>query len=381
MAPVRSVATEQEVHSLPAYRRLGFLNGLLIGLALALGIWGFEAIRLARLPIPLQYPALILSSLGLILLCGFAGWLSSRSGSVGRTFLVWLAAAIAIAVLIDYLPHYGRTLAVWLADRRFWGLEIYPIAADVSVAALVLASLFIILLLITLALLQDYRLERIYSELGEGERLTAAAWFLLLLPLPLVAGAGLLTNSMRTDPTVAAVDLVHRAIQTNLAREGDLFQLGLEEGINYNALRGVRDQLSPTYSLKIGEVDQQTLTTFIVAHFGNGAWINCRVINEQLSFCYDAAPPYTTGLASLITGETVPEACPGCLPQVENEWLMWLRSRGQRFDGRPQIYRLAQWGRYTLMRAEAANGEYAIECWFEGVSPVRLERCVELGAQ
>lgn len=381
MAPVRSVAAEPEVYSLPAYRRLGLLNGLLIGLALALGIWGFEAIRLSGLPMPLQYPALILSSLGLILLCGFAGWLSSGSGSIGRAFLVWLAAAVAVAILIDYLPHYGRTLAVWLADRRFWGLEIYPIAADVTIAALVLAGLFIILLLITLALLQDYRLERIYGELGEGERLTAAAWFLLLLPLPLVAGAGLLTNSMRADPTVAAVDLVHRAIQTNLAREGDLFQLGLEDGINYNALRGVRDQLSPAYSLKIGEVDQGTLTTFVVAHFANGAWVNCRVINQQLSFCYDAAPPYTIGLASLITGEVVSGECPGCLPQVENEWLTWLHTRGERFDGRPQIYRLAQWGRYVLMRAEAADETYAIECWFEGVSRVRLQHCAEAGEQ
>lgn len=392
MAPVHSVKNrksdeaskvfaEQELPSRPGYRRLGLLNGLLIGLALALGLWGFEAVRLASLPIPLPFPAFILSSLSLVLLCGFAGWLSSHSGGAGRAFLIWLIVAAIIAVLIDYLPNYGRTLAVWLADRRFWGLQVYPVAADVTIGGLVLAGIFIILTLIVLALLQDYRLERVYSELGENEHLTAIAWFLLLLPLPLVAGAGFITNYIRTDATAAAVALVDKAIQTNLTHEGDLFQLGLEEGISYNALRGVRDQLSTVYSLRIGEVDQETVTTFVVAHFSNGAWINCRVINEQLSFCYDAAPPYTIGLESLITGSEVPEDCRGCLPQVEDELADWLQARGDRFDGRPEIYRLAQWGRYALMRAEAENGEFAIECWFEGVSQVRLQRCVEAGEQ
>ena len=41
---------EPEQHTRPAYRRLGLLNGLLIGLALGLGAWALEIVRVARLP-------------------------------------------------------------------------------------------------------------------------------------------------------------------------------------------------------------------------------------------------------------------------------------------------------------------------------------------
>jgi hypothetical protein len=369
--------SDQELHQQPGYQKLGFLNGLLIGLALALGSWGLEALRLASLPVPLQYTGLIFGSLAVILLCGLAGWLSSRLGKTGMTFLIWLAAAGLISILIGYLPSYGRTLAVWLAEPRFFGLNIYPFAVG-SIAGLLLAGLFVIVLLAILAILQEYRLEGIYRELGSNERLTRAAWFLLLLPVPVAIIVGFISNSTRSNEGMGSLQLVHQAIQVNLTYEGDLFQLGLADGISYNALRGVRGKLSPQYSLMIGEVEPESATTFVVAHFGNGAWVNCRLLGGQLSFCYDAAPPYTTGLASFIMGTEAPEDCRGCLPGASDEWQAWLQARRAEFGDAPQIYRLAQWGSYVLMRAESAAGDYAVECWFQGINSVRLERCIEV---
>jgi hypothetical protein len=369
--------SDQELHEQPSYQRLGLLNGLLIGLALALGSWGLEALRLSSLPVLLQYPGLIFGGLAVILLCGLAGWLSSRLGKTGMTFLIWLAAAVLISILIGYLPSYGRTLAVWLADPRFFGLNIYPFAAG-SIAGLLFAGLFVIVLLAVLAILQEYRLEGIYRELGNNERLTRAAWFLLLLPVPIVIIVGFISNNTRSNEGMGSLQLVHQAIQVNLTHEGDLFQLGLADGISYNALRGVRDKLSPQYSLMIGEVEPESATTFVVAHFGNGAWVNCRLLGGQLSFCYDAAPPYTAGLASLIMDTEIPEDCRGCLPVVSGEWQTWLQARRAEFGGEPQIYRLAQWGSYVLMRAESATSNYAVDCWFQGINSVRLERCIEV---
>jgi hypothetical protein len=133
--------------------------------------------------------------------------------------------------------------------------------------------------------------------------------------------------------------------------------------------------MSPNYSLLIGGVDADTLTTIVVADFDNGAWIACRIINGQLNYCYDAAPPYITGLASLIRGEPVPEDCLGCLPRVEEGTADWLRQQGDILGDDPQIERLAQKGGYVLMGITSETGDQALDCWFNGMSPVTLERC------
>jgi hypothetical protein len=202
--------------------------------------------------------------------------------------------------------------------------------------------------------------------------------FLLLWPLIFVALAGFVTNNIAGDKSARDALMVQEAISTGRTYGGDLFQLGLDRGLNYSAISGVREQMSPTYSLLIGGVNADSFTTFVVAHFDNDAWITCRIINGQLNFCYDAAPPYTIGLAALIRGEELPEDCRGCLPRVDEETAAWLRGQHERLGDNPAIERLEQMGGYVLMRATSESGDEAIECWFNNVSPVHLESCVEV---
>ena len=366
----------QDARPRPSSPKLGFLNGLFIGLTLALGVWGLEAVNLAEAPVPLQYPSLIFAAVMLIILHSLTGWISGRLEKIGIVLLVWLVTAVLSSFIIAYQPTFGRTLTVWVADRRFWGLPVYPFTID-SLAAPILAGFFLILVLLFLAFLQNYRLEAVGREVNENGRLQFRAWLLLLFPLPFIIAAGIITRDVVGDPSAQAVQLVHQAIEVGRTYEGDLFALGLREGLNYAALQGVREQMSANYTLGVGGVDPAASLTFVVAHFDNGAWVNCRIISEHLSYCYDAAPPYTVGLTSLITGEAPPETCLGCLPRLRSEWRTWLRSKGANFAGAPQVHRLAQWGGHVLMRAEASD--YALECWFSGISPVQLDRCEEVG--
>jgi hypothetical protein len=361
------------------HQRLGLLNGALIGLALAVGLWGQQVWALSRLPIELPYASVLLGSGALMLLYSVTGWLTARLRQAAVTVLLWLGAAVLSTFIIGYQPSFGRTLAVWLLDRRFWGLPVYPLAVESNWIALgmVLAGFFIILLLSVLSLFQEYRLENVQRELRDNRRLSVSSWRTLLMPLPLVVLAGLITNSIIGTAAWRAVPLVEQAIQVNLTHEGDLFQLGLQEGSNYAALQGVREQLTDQYTLAIAEINPAAVTTIVVAHFDNGAWVNCRVVNDQLSFCYDAAPPYRVGFASLLTGTAVPADCIGCLPVVNDQWQNWLAARRDRLGGEPRISREAQWGSHVLMRATSANGDYLVDCLFEGTGPVRLLHCSE----
>jgi hypothetical protein len=372
-----------EAHTRPVYRRLGLLNGLLIGLALALGAWAFDAIRVAGLPFPLAMLTILAGSLVLVALCGFAGWLTSRLAKSWLSAVLWFLTGIVATLVIGYQPYNGRTWVVWLADRRFWGLDVYPFTLPGTLAGLLVGGLLILLALTVLGLLQNYRLEGMVRELGSNERLTRGVWFRLLWPLPLVALATLVTAGSIENPAVQAVSIIHEVIEvgrTFEGDEGDLFQLGQERGISYSAIRGVRDQLTEQYTLGIGEVNAGTSTVVVVAHFDNGAWINCRVVAGQANFCEDASRPYTTGLIELINGVVAAEDCRNCQPQASEEWQNWLQERQASLGEVPRITRLAQWGGEVLMRVESSAGDMAIECWFTGLQPVQLRSCEEVGS-
>jgi hypothetical protein len=369
-----------EPHQRPGYQKLSLFNGLLIGTALALGSWGQEAARLARVPLQNRYTSLVLSSMALILLCGLAGWFTAWiAGRLERnwlTFLIWLGTAGLCTLIIGYQPYLGRTLAEWVADTQAWGLPIYE-AQGITNIAVMLGGLAIIIILSVLALLQSTRLEQAVNELGHAGQMNSKTWFILLWPMIFVALAAALTSSAQINPAAEAAFTVHKAIEVAQTAEGDLHQLGIEAGVNYSALNAVREQLTENYTLRIGEIDPQSTQTFVLAEFDNGAWINCHTISDQLTFCYDASPPYTTGLLSLITGEAPPENCRGCPPRASDVWQTWLQERAPLLGSDPQFERLGQWGGYVLMRVTAADGSYSFECLFDNMSPVQVASCYE----
>jgi hypothetical protein len=359
------------------YTRLGVRNGWLIGLALALGAWMPQALTLSTAHVRLIYPSLILGTLVLMSLGGLASGLAAWRASGPWGGLVWFLAAGSMTWTIGHLPYEGRSLIVWLADRRFWGLPIYPFSPAAR-ARLMMVGFFVVLLLTILGLLQDYRLQSINSEIEASGRLSSRAWFLLVLPLPLAFGAGLIADNLMNNPTRVAHQLVDKAIRIARTYPGDLFELSLEKGINYNAISGVRDQLSAAYSSFTGEVHLgATNSVVVVTHFDNDAWINCRVTADQLLHCYDASLPYRIGLPALLaTGET-PEDCRRCTIRASDEQRDWLLSRSENWEDPPHVTRLAQWGSYVLMEARSPTAGSAVECLFHGISPVTLDHCRE----
>lgn len=73
--------------------------------------------------------------------------------------------------------------------------------------------------------------------------------------------------------------------------------------------------MSATYTLAVGGIDPDSASTFIIAYFDNGTWVSCRVINDQLSFCADASPPYTSGFAGIIAGDPRPQIASTAAPR------------------------------------------------------------------
>lgn len=360
-----------------AYSRLSLINGLLLGLSVALGIWLPSSIRLLPVPVSFPYASVIIATLLFTVTGAVAGWLSGRWRNVGSVLLIWVAAAAVMALIVGYQSYQLRSVVTWFLDTRFWGRAIYPYYGGPAFALLI-AGFFIFLALAILALLQPYRLEAIENERERKGGLTGTGWRLLLWPVPVLFVVGVLTGSLYGNPA-GPIQEVHQAIQIAQSYEGDLIDLERTSGIKVTALRPVQDQLAGEYTLQFGETNEENASTIVVAHFDSGAWINCRVIAGQLNFCYDARPPYTAGFASLLSGEEPSEEeCRGCVPGVSDEVLAWLAARRSQLGPDPVVDFVEQQGRYVLMRAEAREGGMAIECWFEGFSPVQLESCYEV---
>ena len=96
--------------------------------------------------------------------------------------------------------------------------------------------------------------------------------------------ASYLTANIIADNSWKSIPIIDRVIHVVREYDGDLFALGLDDGINYAAARGVREAFDGEYALSVGAIDADSLTTIIVADFANGAWIHCRFLNDQLNY-------------------------------------------------------------------------------------------------
>jgi hypothetical protein len=357
------------------YLRLGFYNGLLIGLALAAGAWGLDVFYLGATPFQWFYPTLALGCIALMAIGGLGGWLASGTSRMLVSALIWLATAGVMMWVMTHLPYESRTLIVWLSDSRFRGLPIYP-ADDALFGRTLVAALFPAIVLVALGLLQAYRLEGVQTTLTPPQnRLSPRSLFLLSLPLPLVFMAGLIADDIGNKPLRLAPQIVAEVIDTGRTYPGNLAVLSRERGISYTAIAGVRDLMSARYTLQIGEINWEESLVTVAAHFDNGAWIQCRVLVDYLSHCYDANFVYTTGFSALFTGAALPKYCSECVIRLAPQARAWQLANRERLAGEPRLTFEAQAGQYVWMHAEWPESGYTARCLFRGLQSIRLETC------
>jgi hypothetical protein len=356
-------------------QRLGTLAGGLIGLSLAAGMWGADALAMSQAHLPQYYLPVLAGALVVTALGALAGWLAARTARNIVGALLWLAVAVVSVVMAGHLAFEGRTLLAWLADPRFWGLPIYPFDSGAQ-WRLAVGAFFPALVLTALGLVHDYRLEGIRSSLN-AQRLSPRAWLLLLLPLPVVFAAGLAADGQINTPLRQPILAVAQVLEGAAGYTGDLDVLSRQTDLNYSAARRVRAELTPRFRLAYGDIDLgDEQTVVLVADFDNGAWINCTVLVTRVSYCQDALPPYAQGLQLLLAGQPLSQ-CADCQMQAGADWQAWLADHARFTGATPQISRVAQSGSYVIMRAANPGSGYAVECLFHGNRSIELLRCAE----
>ncbi len=379
---VLNLPQEVDHETLPSFRRLGVVQGLLIGLAIAVGFWLPKMWIMARLPVWFPYGGAILSGFAVLLLASFAGWLSSTVRRPLFALLVWLGTAVLICVSLGMLPPIGQNWAVWLADDRFSGLTIVQSPDHLFWWSFVIAGFLMVALLPLMAILQNTNLVSVHQEVVNGHRFNKQVVFRLLLPALLAGFIGALFPDLTTSAPHEALVITNQAIQRVRDYDDELFQLSLDTGFNYNALNGVRDQLDGPYTLLVNEVVDSWSSAMITAHFDSGAWVNCRVnITQQdatyFSFCFDAAIPFTDGMNHLLYDNVPADSCRRCEVTAAATWQTWLQERAALFEAPPAWERVAQHGRFVIIEADTSQNSQ-ISCQLEGSEQVQLISCEEI---
>lgn len=378
---MRALPKEIDYEKSASFHWLGLAYGLLIGLAIALGFWLPKIVVWTSLPIQFPYGGVIVSGLALLLLCGFTGWLTSYLHRPLLPLLVWLATAVLICVALGILPPLGQNWLIWLADERFSGLSIVQSPDHLFWWSFVISGFLLVSILPMMALLQNTNLARVHQELVHGRKLNARAAFSLLVPALLAALIGFLLPDLTTSAPREALVITEQAIQRVREYDGELFQLSLDTGFNYNALDSVSDQLDGPYTLLVNEVVDEWSSAIVTAHFDNGAWVNCRInITQQratyFSFCFDAGIPFTEGMNHLIYDNVPADSCRRCEVAADSTWQIWLQERASSFDEAPTWERVAQYGRFIIIAA-TTNQNSVITCQLEGSEVVQLTSCEE----
>ena len=367
-----AVAHSTAPQALRLLQRLGLISGGLAGLAVSAGAWSLEAASAVTAHMAWILPSLVAGMVLVCLLVSLAGWLTARADSAWAGGLIWLPAALLVTVIVGYLPYTGRTLTIWLIDPSFWGLPIYVI--DATAQARMLAGFFLALCFAFVGITQPDRLESGLAALTPTGRLTGQAVFIVGWPLLFAFAIGWLMDGYINQPLRDPARTLNTAIQVARDYPGDLIAYGRQQGLNYGALTPVRYQLGDRYTLMISDIEMNIgagQTVEVTAEFDNGAWVNCRSFADELSFCEDARPPYFQSFPALLAGDTADDL------QTSDAWRGWLQKHGAKLGPAPRVRRLAQWGSYVLMRAEAPDSGAAVECLFSGIKPVQLERCAD----
>ncbi|MCA9920105.1 MAG: hypothetical protein KC445_19240 [Anaerolineales bacterium] len=372
---------EMDHETLPSFRRLGLVYGFLMGLAIAVGFWLPKMLVMSRLPVWFPYGGAIVSGLAVLLLGSLAGWLSSALRRPLFSLLIWLGTAVLICVSLGVLPPVGQNWAVWLADDRFAGLKVVQSPDHLFWWSFVIAGFVMVSVLPLMSILQNTNLVSVHQEVVYGRRLNRQIVFRLLLPTLLAGFLGALFPDLTTSAPRGAVLITDQAIQRVRDYDGELFELSLDTGFNYNALDSVRGQLDGPYTLLVNEVVDEWSSAIITAHFDSGAWVNCRVNITQedatyFSFCFDAGIPFTDGMNHLVYANVPEDSCRRCEVTADATWRTWLQERAGLFDQPPVWERVAQYGRFVIIQATTANNG-SITCQLEGSEVVTLTSCEE----
>jgi hypothetical protein len=285
MKPLRSdpIATRPDV--LRAKYAYGVWFGIALGLTFSIFAWGIDAYRLQQ--INGLYPWLMFlgGAVPCTLVGGLTGWLAARLDKPIFALILWAVAASIFAWLTVSLPLQILPRLLSLAEPGLTGLLHYryfpEFASRVGVAYAWLVIFVSIAGLLQIPLSESAVFAT--SPLGKFSP--------ILITLVLMAICGTIVDGLNNELLRSPIETVNEAIQFSIDHRGKQIDPAESRKMHLIALRTVQDRITPERKFIVSGYDQFLEQVEILAHFQQ-SWVECLVINNQLSMCHpvDSTP-------------------------------------------------------------------------------------------
>jgi hypothetical protein len=384
-----SAARNRDVESGRLFQSAGIAYGLVFGLSFALIIWGRDAVLLASIGANLAWAKLLLGLPISVLICMLVGWLASLSSSTAVYVVLWAITGALLGWLTGRLPYDGGNVAAWLADRRLWGLPVFPYgeSAQTRTELLLLIGVGIG---IAVGFFESLAVQWAWDRATPRGRMSLQSWAVLLVCIPLVIPAATL-----------AEDLVYQRVRVPQQRVGESVALALsganeeafkQRGLNYFAFDTFYEDLSQNYLIHLAgyrDIGGYTSTQIDVV-FEDGFTLRCETTEvgmflspeHRVLICADISKKYAGWMDDLIhaglTGERRWINDPMRTLNIEEDVISWLRSHDDQLSESYQVTRAGQQGRWVFMAARFDTG-FEMICRFHGTSSIQVDRCEEAG--
>ncbi len=376
-------AQEKLAHAL--FQRIGPYYGLIFGISFALFTWGYDSYILVSNSAAYAWVKLLLSFPIVLGLSVLTGWLASRSFSVGISATLWAIAGGLLGMLAGHLPFAGYNLAVWLADERFWGMDIFHYSYSAEVRTTILVFTLSVLGAI-IGVAERQILERVWDNaffIGDGAskkakvKAVSLVWLLLCIPLALLTAV--VTTELINQPLNEPQRVVGRLVQ--LANEGDV-ETANAIGLGYSSIKPFQNSLSDQFtthfvSFSIGT--EMWYSAYVDVAFDNKFVMRCVTAGDRVVYCDDFSKKFAGWMGDLVhaglSGEQRWLEDRMKLLDVEEPVIIWLEDHKAHLSESYDVTRTGQQGGWIFMNAQFDTG-FEMQCRFHEATPVIVDQCI-----
>lgn len=262
-------------------RRYGIAYGAVIGLALAISVWGWDGYMLAQAHGFLPWLKLALGGSACALAGGLAGWITSRLERWLSTLLAWLAAAAFFAWLVVSVPlQIAPQVSAWFEPQLARMIEIS--GAEQLSTRMVVASLWTIPFILLAGGFQNLLVE---SAVFAANRVGNAAPF--LAGVLIVSICGMVVDSFNNEPLRSAMLAMDRTVQFVLDTQGMEVDPAVSRKNHAGSLRGIKEQVTQVRAMTVTGYSPDLGDVQIAIRFET-LMADCTIVYNQPAICKPA---------------------------------------------------------------------------------------------
>ena len=278
MKPYPSDLTPARPDILRSKRIYGMWFGVALGLSFSIFSWGVDAYLLSKVHGLYPWLKFLVSALACMIIGGLTGWLSAKLDKPILSTLLWVIAASVFAWLTISIPVQITPRIFSFIEPDIKGLLHYTFYEE-FLSRFGLAYVWIAIFVSLAGLLQIPLSDSAVFSTSVLGKLSP-----MLVSLVLMGICGTIVDGLNNELLRSPIFSVDSTIQFSIDHRGKEIDLLESRRMHLAALRTVQDLITPERKYMVSGYDEFLENIYILVKFEK-AWVECQVINNQLSLC------------------------------------------------------------------------------------------------